>query len=287
MLGICFSENFQSVKETQPFIFTHSLHQSSHFDWARLKELVRAASTPEPRRGGFLREPSPRGSFNLGKKSIEDWGSPEFKKKIEQAIETLDVCDARIRLSGIAEYLDYGSVVRQITEEISAAMGINFHKDFYPCTATLFLSSPEICTPYHIDSEYNFLVQIQGDKRFHSWDGTNREIVPATHLEEFWQGVAFRERTTTLPTVFHLKQGNGIYNPPFFPHEVYTCAMPSISLSLGYDPKASAEPEIHRVNSIMKKLHLHPAPIHAHPTRDWIKSRSLRKAVQLKNLAGR
>lgn len=287
MLDIAFSEDFQAVKEKRPFIFCHNLHRSAHFDWTGLKKLVHAASTPEPRRGGFLREPAPRGSFNLGKESVENWGSPEFRKKMDAALDTLPTCDARIKLSGIAEYLDYGGVVRQVTEEISMATGVDFHKDFYPCTATLFLSSPGILTPYHIDSECNFLVQIQGEKLFHSWDGTNREIVPSAHLEEFWQGIAFREKTTRQPQDFHLEPGNGIYNPPFFPHEVYTCGAPSISLSLGYDPKASAEPEIHRMNSMMRKLHLHPSPIYAHPARDWIKSRALRKAVQLKNLAGR
>jgi hypothetical protein len=287
MLGIAFAENFRSVKETQPFIFTHNIHRSPHFEWAGLRDVVRAASTSEARRGGFLREPSPRGSFRLGKQEVQDWGSPEFRQKIEQALDTLDVSDARIKISGIAEYLDYGSVIRQITDEISTATGIDFRKKFYPCTATVLLSSPGTSTPYHIDSEYNFLVQLQGDKLFHSWDGTNRKIVPSAHLEEYWQGIAFRERTTEPPQVFQLQEGNGIYNPPFFPHEVYTCSQPAASISLGFDPIASEEPEIHRMNSVMRKLHLHPAPIHAHPARDWIKSRALRKAVQLKNLAGR
>lgn len=287
MLGITFSQDFQSVKESQPFIFNHTLHQSPHFQPEALRELVRAASTPEPRKGGFLREPSPRGSFSLNGQKIAHWGSPEFKEKIDHAADNLDKCDARIMISSIAEYLDYGNVVRQLTDEISAATGVNFHKHFYPCTATVFLSSPGVWTTYHIDSEYNFLVQIQGEKQFNSWDGRDRKIVPAAHLEEFWEGKVFRERSQLPPTVFNLTQGNGIYNPPFFPHEVCTCARPSISLSLGYDPKASAEPEIHRMNLMMKKLHLRPSPIHAHPGRDWIKSRTLRVAVQLKNMAGR
>lgn len=285
MLSLTFSENFQSVKETQPFIFSHSLHQSTPFSWPELKNLLRAASTPEPRRGGFLREPAPRGSFSLGKTTVSDWGSAEFKKKIEEAVDTLDVSDARIKLSGIAEYMDYGSAIRQITDEVSAATGIDFHKDFYPCTASLFFSSPRVCTPYHIDSEFNFLVQIQGEKLFNSWNGNDREIVTPLHLENFWDGVAFIERSQRPPRAYELKAGYGIYNPPFFPHEVYTLSMPSISLSLGFDPKASTESEIHRMNAMMKKLHLHPAPIHAHPRRDWVKSRSLRTAVQLKNLA--
>ena len=287
MLGITFSEDFQRVKQSQPFIFNHNLHQSSHFGPEALRALVQAASIPEPRKGGFLRQPSLRGSFSLNGEKIPNWGSPEFKKKIEQAADSLDACDARIMLSGIAEYLDYGSVVRQLTEDISTATGVDFHKDFSPCTATVFLSSPGVWTTYHIDSEYNFLVQIQGDKLFNSWDGADREIVPSAHLEEFWEGKVFRERAKQAPRVFNLAQGTGIYNPPFFPHEVRTCAVPSISLSLGYDPKASAEPEIHRVNSMMKKLHLHPSPIHAHPGRDWVKSRTLRVAVQLKNMAQR
>lgn len=287
MLDLSFPGDFVSVKETRPVIFEHHLHHSPHFQMPALRELVRAASTPEPRHGGFLRKPSPRGSFSLQGKQVEHWGSSQFREMITQAVDSLETSQARIRISGIAEYLDYGGVVRHITDEISAMAGINFHRHFYPCTATLFLSSAGTATPYHIDSEYNFLVQIQGEKTFHSWDGTNREIVPISHLEEFWQGTAFRERTVHPPQIFELRQGIGVYNPPFFPHEVYTCDKPSISLSLGFDPKAAEEPEICRVNSIMRKMHLHPAPIHAHPARDWMKSRGLRAAVQLKNMAGR
>lgn len=287
MLDIALTTDFRSVKDTQPFIFTHHLDHSPYFKWDRLRDLLLAASTPKVRHGGFLREPSPRGTFSLGKETVKDWGSPDFTRKLMEAIESLDTSNARIRISGIAEYLDYGDIVQRITRELSTATGINFHKKFYPCIATLFLSSPGICTPYHIDSEYNFLVQLQGEKLFHSWDGNNRKIVPTTHLEEFWQGVAFRERTTEPPQVFRLQPGNGIYNPPFFPHEVYTCDKPSVSLSLGFDPRAADEPEIHRVNSMMRKLHMHPAPIHVHPVRDWIKSRTLREAVQLKHLTRR
>ncbi len=287
MLSIVFSETFPCLKEKQPFIFSHKLHESSHFSKPALKKLLQAASIAEPRRGGFLREPTPRGSFSICNDTVSNWGSAEFNKKIEAAFETLDSCAARIKLSGIAEYLDYRSVVRQITEELSTATGLDFHKDFYPCIATLFLSSPGTRTAYHIDSEYNFLVQIQGEKLFYSWDGNDREIVTPEHLEKFWDGVAFLDQAEKPPQAFNLRQGNGIYNPPFFPHEVHTCALPSISLSLGFDPKASAEPEVHRMNSMMKKMHLHPSPIHVHPRRDWVKSRSLRTAIKLKNLAQR
>jgi hypothetical protein len=51
--------------------------------------------------------------------------------------------------------------------------------------AFIFVSSPKAVTPYHLDLEYNFLLQIHGTKTFHVFD---RTCVTEEELEKRFSG---------------------------------------------------------------------------------------------------
>ena len=41
----------------------------------------------------------------------------------------------------------------------------------------IFVSSPGSVTPYHIDPERNFLLQVRGNKTMHMFDGSDRSLL--------------------------------------------------------------------------------------------------------------
>ena len=49
----------------------------------------------------------------------------------------------------------------------------------------IFISAPPSVTPFHIDRENNFWLQIAGRKRLNVWDHTDRDVVSAAAVEQF------------------------------------------------------------------------------------------------------
>ena len=65
----------------------------------------------------------------------------------------------------------------------------------------MFVASPNIVTPYHIDHEMNFLFQIAGEKDVCLFDPSDRELLPEEEIERFYFG-----EVTGLPYPEHLQQ---------------------------------------------------------------------------------
>ena len=63
--------------------------------------------------------------------------------------------------------------------------------------AFIFVSSPGAVTPFHIDPEWNFLLQVRGRKIIHVFPADDRSLVSEEELERFYSGghrnLAFRE----------------------------------------------------------------------------------------------
>ena len=45
----------------------------------------------------------------------------------------------------------------------------------------IFISSPGSITPFHMDPEYNFLLQIRGEKQISIWGGKDRRFYQRAH----------------------------------------------------------------------------------------------------------
>lgn len=50
----------------------------------------------------------------------------------------------------------------------------------------ILISSPQRITPYHMDSETNFSLQVSGDKWFHVFDQTDRTLMAEREREDFF-----------------------------------------------------------------------------------------------------
>jgi hypothetical protein len=138
--------------------------------------------------------------------------------------------------------------------------------------AFLFLSAPDAVTPIHFDPEHNFLLQIRGHKDinvcpFRSADEERRE------LDRYHDGTD--RNLASLPSdgeVFGLDPGLGVYVPSFMPHWVQNGPRASVSLSITFRSRESLRAErVHRLNSLMRRLHFHPTPAGAYPARDRAK----------------
>ena len=83
--------------------------------------------------------------------------------------------------------------------------------------AFVFISSPSAVTPYHIDPEHNFLLQIRGWKTMSVFPEADRSLISEQELESFYSGahrnLVFRERYQDKAEVFRLDAGVGLHVP--------------------------------------------------------------------------
>jgi quercetin dioxygenase-like cupin family protein len=107
----------------------------------------------------------------------------------------------------------------------------------------IFVSSPRAVTPYHIDPEQNFLLQLRGEKRMWVWDANDRVALPERELERFMTGghrnLPWHEGLRRRARSFTLRPGDGVHVPVTAPHWVENGAEPSVSFSITFRTRAT------------------------------------------------
>ncbi|WP_225931148.1 lysine-specific demethylase [Leptolyngbya sp. 7M] len=144
----------------------------------------------------------------------------------------------------------------------------------------IFIASPNSVTPYHIDSEVNFLFQIHGDKDVSLFDAGDRSILTAEEIEQLYMGnvgaATYREENQAKAKVYHLTGGKGVHQPTLAPHWVRTGNNFSIALSvLMYLEESITQANIYQFNHYLRKLGFKPTEPGNSMLLDKIKSTSM------------
>lgn len=276
---------FPCSLDREPCLFHHALHQSDLFTTLALKRLVeQIGRLPTDTTVLHLvhRQVLPGYFVRKGKPPLP-WGTPEFQRELNQAFDDLEHSQVRIKLSSIQQVEPYREMLRHWTRELSVLTGVNFEREFRPGLATLFITSPGEVTPYHIDEETNFLLQIRGSKQVQLFNGHDRSIVTHQDLERYYDGLRFIDQRTDTPNWnIHIEAGAGVHNPPFFPHKVVNGPTVSVSLSLGFEHKHLPDAQVHRMNLYLRKAGIHPSNPGQHPATDNLKCALIRQTLSAK-----
>ena len=269
--------------DKEPFLFRHNLSESELFSRAALKRLIEQIGALPPKNPKTGRTVT-RGFFIMKDLGNLEWGTPEFQNALNKAYDDIDLSGARIKLSSIHQIPAYEEVLANCVTNLTEATGIDFQHHFSRAIATLFITSPGEFTPYHIDQEVNFLLQIAGDKQVNVFDGSDRSILTNQHLEGFWTGNHFlEEKPENLAKPFMLTPGVGVHHPSFFPHNVKVGSQMSVSLSLGFQRAQFTEAEVYLLNAYLRKLGMNPRPPGVSRGLDAMKSAVARPAIRAKN----
>lgn len=141
----------------------------------------------------------------------------------------------------------------------------------YNVQGFIFISAPPSVTPFHIDRENNFWLQVRGRKVLTLWDHEDRLAVPQVGVEEFIvehnlrhvrldPAVAARGRT------FDVGPGDGVYFPSTTPHMTsagrdWCTPGDGISISIGvvfYTATTRRHARIHTCNALLRRAGLSP-----------------------------
>ncbi|MCF8469719.1 MAG: cupin-like domain-containing protein, partial [Parvibaculum sp.] len=124
--------------------------------------------------------------------------------------------------------------------------------------AFIFVTSPGNVTPFHLDPELNFLLQIRGTKRMSLFDHRDREIVSLENTEQFpgsHRNLPYNESFEARAVHQHIEPGEGIFVPIFNPHWVKNGNEVSVSFSITWHTEDSERlVKLARVNAVFRKI---------------------------------
>ncbi len=136
-----------------------------------------------------------------------------------------------------------------------------------------FLSAPPSVTPFHIDREHNFWLQVHGRKTMHVWDRHDPQVVAPADVERFvvrrvLDGVKLQPGTLERATVLDCGPGDGVYFPSTTPHMTRTddrWVRPGdgVSVSVGvvfYTDRTRRDANAHACNYLLRRAGLQPRP---------------------------
>ena len=148
----------------------------------------------------------------------------------------------------------------------------------------MFISAPPSVTPFHMDRENNFWLQLRGRKIMNVWEASDRVTVQAEAVENFvvhksLEQVRFDAATQSRSTEVDCGPGDGVYFPSTAPHMTRTersWVRPGdgVSVSIGivfYTKVTRRHANVHAFNQVLRRFGLAPQPPGQSPAIDAVK----------------
>jgi hypothetical protein len=245
------------------FLFDHRLHEHPIFDLAHLVDVSRRLPDSY-----WSTQPS---DIAAG------WGDGSKGRSLPDTIATMPESNSLALLKGLERDPEFAPLYEQVIREIGDSVGAPLRDDVSIGRATLIVSSPGRITPYHIDAEVNFLLQLRGTKTVNVFDGNDRTLLTDPELEAFYAGdfsaAKYKEQRQTDAHVFDFRPGHGVHIPLHAPHWTRNGPDVSVALSLNFSLRSNAATaQIYRFNRLLRKSGIRPQAPGRSPWQDRVKA---------------
>jgi cupin-like protein len=272
-------ETFRAGFNRSPFLIRHHLAGHPLFSLQRLIELAN-------------RLPEEKIKYNGADISVAAglYEGPRTGLSVRETIQQIEECRSWMVINNIELDPDYRQLldrcldeVRLFSEPIDPGM---FRREGF-----IFISSPGSITPFHMDPEYNFLLQIRGKKQISIWNSGDRSVLSETTLERYFSDVdrqlVYKEDYQQKAAIFELTPGAGLHFPVAAPHWVRNGDEVSVSLSVTFRTPASERRQVvYCANADLRRKGLNPRPPGASTFRDLAKYYGFRARRGIKRALG-
>ena len=251
----------------QPFVFAHGLAGHELFELPSLLALAR-------------RMPDHRDTYwSNGKPRLDDrWErNSAARLSLEDTITGIAGNNSMVILKHAEQDAVYAPLLRAFLARVVDLVGDVMRRDIAVGEVLILLSSPDRLTPYHMDAEVNFLVQLTGGKTVHVYDHTDPDLVTHHERERYFAGdhnsAALRKGKHKPVMAVELNAGAGVHIPVFAPHWVQTHTDVSVALSVNYELRSVKRLErLYRANRVLRRAKLMPSAPGESPLRDRAKT---------------
>lgn len=272
-------EDFHASFGRRAFAVRHRLEGHPLFEMGRLMELAR-----------FL--PPCRVEFNAGELpiGIDPALTPQTGLGAEETIRRIAECKSWLVLKNVERDPEYAALLDACLGEVEALGHVDARQIDHR-EAFVFVSSPGSVTPYHIDPEWNFLLQVRGSKTITVFP-PDPAILSEAELERFYSGahrnLSYKEEYAAKGVPFVMGPGDGVHVPVTAPHWVKNGPEVSVSFSITFQTRASERRGIvYRVNHALRQRGMNPPPVGKSGWRDGMKYYGFRVLRRLRRAIGK
>jgi len=189
-------------------------------------------------------------------------------RTIDQVFDSLDTPGTYIAIYEAQADPEF----RQVVDDVIGAgkrLLSGDHAEIFDTDAYVFISCAPTVTPFHIDRENNFFLQLRGTKHMSVWQPDDRETVPEAAVEGWIVHQTLEDVVLDEARLPHaaidgdLESGEGVFMPPTSAHMTQTeTPGGEVSVSVGfvfYSKASKRRANIHAWNAIQRRLGLTPA----------------------------
>jgi hypothetical protein len=201
--------------------------------------------------------------------------NPEHPFSPAETIHRIEECSAWFIFRSAQRDPEYRVFLDKGLAEIKELIGKSLEGEIMVEDIIIFVTSPKRKTPYHIDRECNFLLQIRGDKTIHVFNQNDRDILSEEELERFWSvdssSANYKPEMQNRAKSYVMRPGTGVHIPVNAPHWLENHDNVSVSLSVNFQFKDSLKANAYRANYLLRRMGLKPTPPGQSELRDTIK----------------
>jgi hypothetical protein len=257
------SDNF----DQRPFLFHHTLDEMEIFQMPALLKLAERC----------MKKRQYKSHYESGDQVVDgSLGNKSSDMNLVQALERIEEGKSWIILKRIHEELEYREALEIFIPALSNLTKTDIHRKYHDPIMTIFITSPNRVTPYHLDGESNFLAQIKGHKSVFLYDANDSYILTAEEKERYWTGhllaPRWHEELSEGHWHYDISPGVGVFNPATFPHWLKNADNVSISVSINFKRVGDSTIGASRTNYYARKIGFSPAEPGRSPGLDLLKN---------------
>ena len=217
--------------------------------------------------------------YNSGKVAISQ--NPDHVPSVDldpvDIVRSIESAGAWMVLKHVETVPHYQRLLEDALLSVARARGFSSLEQagFEQIEGFIFISSPHSTTPFHLDGEDNFFIQIHGDKTFAIYDNFDHSIASEDDIERAMtkhRNLVFEDNFEARGTKFQLADGDGCYVPYQWPHWVKTGGQHSISMAITWKTAAvRRKNDLYFFNSMLRGLGLPQQPPGVRPALDTAK----------------
>jgi hypothetical protein len=271
---------FESSFPHRPFVMRHNLVGHPLFELPRLIELSKTL-------------PAENVEYNGGNVAVNQDPSktPRTGLSVEDTIRRIEEAHSWMVLKYVERDDEYRKLLLESLDD-ARVFSERITPGMCQIEGFIFITSPKSVTPYHMDPEHNFLLQIRGDKTVHMWDQEDRSILSDQQLEAFYVGgihrnMPYQDEFAAKEMKFTIRPGEGLHFPITAPHWVQNEDNVSISFSVTFRSEWSERrSRLYQMNADLRKMGINPAPVGRSPWKDSTKDTLFRMVRKTQGILG-
>lgn len=210
-------------------------------------------------------------------------GEDPVGRSVDEVFERIEQPGAWIALYNVETQPAYRALLEEITESVRPLVERQ-EPGMFGLGGFIFISAPPSVTPFHIDRENNFWLQIRGRKVMHVWEPTDTQVVSPLVRETFivnadLGNVRMKPGDEERSHRFDVGPGDGVYFPSTSPHmtrsdRAWVQPGDAVAVSIGvvfYTSRTRRLARLHVLNHLLRRFGLLPSVPGEKPWLDAVK----------------